>query len=118
MFDRPLALLLALATLAAAQTPTRVAYECTAADTQAAGIGCSEEDPCPVYLELENVESAGAKPFITGNLHTAMATLYSILLTSDDAGKTWTEPHPRIHQSGLDQIQILDSQNGWISGAN
>jgi photosystem II stability/assembly factor-like uncharacterized protein len=118
MFDRPLTLLLALATLAAAQTPTRLAYECTAADTQAAGIGCSEEDPCPVYLELDNVESAGAKPFITGNLHTAMATLNSILLSSDDAGKTWTEPHPRIRQSGLDQIQFLDSQTGWISGAN
>lgn len=98
--------------------PMRVVYECTAADTQAAGLGCSEEDPCPVYLELTNVESIGAKLFVTGNLHTPMATLYSILLASDDEGKTWTEPHARIRQSGLDQIQFVDSQHGWISGAN
>jgi hypothetical protein len=119
------ALLLALASLLGAQAPLensgkpmRVLYECTPADTQAAGIGCSEEDPCPVYLELSNVEAVGGKIFLTGNLHTTMATLYSILLASDDSGTTWMEPHPRIHSSGLDQIQFIDFQNGWISGAN
>jgi hypothetical protein len=95
-----------------------VAYECTPADTQAAGLGCSEEDPCPVYIELANVEAVGGKIFVTGNLHTPMATLYSILLASEDGGSTWAEPHPRIHSSGLDQIQFIDFQNGWISGAN
>jgi hypothetical protein len=125
MFDRHATLLLAFALSCSAQTPLensgkpmRVVYECTAADIQAAGLGCSEEDPCPVYLELENVDAAGARIFITGNIHTPMATLYSILLSSDDAGKTWTEPHPRIRSSGLDQIQFIDSQDGWISGAN
>jgi photosystem II stability/assembly factor-like uncharacterized protein len=47
-----------------------------------------------------------------------MATLDSILLASDDEGKTWTEPHARLRSSGLDQIQFVDAQNGWISGAN
>ena len=89
-----------------------------AADIQAAGLGCSEEDPCPVYLELSNVEAVGHKIFVTGNLHTPTATLDSILLASDDEGKTWTEPHPRLRSSGLDQIQFVDFQNGWISGAN
>jgi photosystem II stability/assembly factor-like uncharacterized protein len=28
------------------------------------------------------------------------------------------EPHSRIRSSGLDQIQFIDFQNGWISGAN
>jgi hypothetical protein len=119
------ALLLALASLVDAQTPLenngkpmRVAYECTAADTQAAGLGCSEEDPCPVYLELSNVEAVGGKIFVTGNLHTPMATLDSILLASEDNGNTWTEPHARMRSSGLDQIQFVDFQNGWISGAN
>jgi hypothetical protein len=119
------ALLLAFAGLLRAQTPLenagkpmRVLYECTAADTQAAGLGCSEEDPCPVYLELSNVDSVGAKIFATGNLHTPMATLFSILLASEDNGATWTEPHPRIRSSGLDQIEFTDFQNGWISGAN
>ncbi len=96
----------------------RVPYECTAADTQAAGLGCSEEDPCPVYLELSNVEAVGNRLFVTGNLHTPMATLYSVLLASEDGGTSWTEPHPRLRSSGLDQIQFVDSQNGWISGAN
>jgi hypothetical protein len=119
------ALSLALAGLLTAQTPLentgqpmRVAYECKAADTQAAGLGCSEDDPCPVYLELANVEAVGNKLLITGNLHTPMATLYSILLGSDDEGKTWSEPHMRLVTSGLDQIQFVDFQNGWISGAN
>jgi hypothetical protein len=119
------ALLLALASVVSAQAPLqnsgkpmRVLYECTAADTQAAGLGCSEEDPCPIYLELSNVEALGAKIFVTGNLHTPMATLYSILLASEDGGNTWTEPNPRVRSSGLDQIQFVDSQNGWISGAN
>lgn len=125
MFDRAPVLLLACAVSLGAQTPLensgkpmRVVYECTAADTQAAGLGCTEEDPCPVYLELANVEAVGSKLFVTGNLHTPMATLFSILLASDDEGKTWTEPHERIRQSGLDQIQFVDSQHGWISGAN
>jgi hypothetical protein len=125
MFKRHAALLLAVAISSSAQTPLensgkpmRVGYECTAADTQAAGLGCSEEDPCPVYLELANVDAVGGKIFVTGNLHTPMATLLSILLASSDGGNTWTEPHPRLRLSGLDQIQFVDFQNGWISGAN
>ncbi len=125
MCDPRPVLLLLVASLDAAQTPLenngkpmRVVYECTAADTQAAGLACSEEDPCPVYLELENIEAAGAKIFLSGNLHTPTTTLYSVLLESENAGATWTEPHPRIRSSGLDQIQFIDFQNGWISGAN
>jgi hypothetical protein len=125
MVTRYPALLLALAGLLSAQTalenagkPMRVLYECTAADTQAAGLGCSEEDPCPVYIELSNVEAVGAKIFVTGNLHTPTATLYSILLASEDSGNTWIEPQARMRASGLDQIQFIDFQNGWISGAN
>ena len=125
MFDHPPVLLLLLASLASAQTslenngkPMRVLYDCMTDDTQAAGLSCSEEDPCPVYLELSNVEAVGGKIFVTGNLHTPMATLYSILLASEDSGSSWIEPQPRIHSSGLDQIQFFDFQNGWISGAN
>jgi len=119
------ALSLALAGLLTAETslentgkPMRVAYECKAADTQAAGLGCSEDDPCPVYLELASVEAVGNKLFLAGNLHTPMSTLYSVLLESEDAGATWIEPHPRTRTSGLDQIQFSDFQHGWISGAN
>jgi hypothetical protein len=125
MFERHVALVAAIAISLGAETPLensgkpmRVVYECTAADTQAAGLGCSEEDPCPVYLELSNVDEVGGKIFVTGNLHTPMATLYSILLSSDDNGTAWTEPHQRLRSTGLDQIQFVDAQHGWISGAN
>lgn len=125
MFKRSAACLVVLAVSSSAQTPLentgkpiRVAYECTAADTQAAGLGCSEEEPCPVYLELANVEAVSGRIFIAGNLHTPMVTLDSILLASDDDGKTWIEPHERIRSSGVDQIRFIDSQHGWVSGAN
>jgi hypothetical protein len=98
--------------------PMRVAFECTEADTQAAGLSCSDEEPCAVYLELSNVEAAGNKIFLAGNLHTTTTTLYAVLLATEDAGKTWIEPHPRVRFAGLDQIQFIDFQNGWISGAN
>lgn len=98
--------------------PMNVLFECSEADTQAAGLSCSEDEPCPVYLELANIEAVGNKLFLPGNLHTPTTTLSSILLATEDNGKTWTEPHPRIRFSGLDQIQFIDFQNGWISGAN
>ena len=98
--------------------PMRVPVQCTEADVQADGLTCSEADPCPVFLELANVEAAGNKIFLTGNLHTATVTLYSILLASEDGGKTWKEPEARIPSAGLDLIQFFDFQNGWISGAD
>ncbi len=96
----------------------RLPFECTEADTQASSLNCSEEEPCAVFLELSSVEAAGNKIFLAGNLHTNTTTLYSVLLATEDAGKTWSEPHPRIRFAGLDQIQFIDFQNGWISGAN
>jgi photosystem II stability/assembly factor-like uncharacterized protein len=122
---RSAALLLAFVNCSVAQAPIentgkpmRVPLECTEADSAAVGLSCSEEEPCPVYLELANLEAAGDKLFLTGNLHTHTLTLFSILLATEDAGRTWTEPQPRIRASGLDQIQFFDFQNGWISGAN
>lgn len=96
--------------------PMRVAFECSAAVTQRAGLACSEEEPCQVYLELNGVEAVGNRIFLAGNFHSATVTLSSILLESDDAGKTWIEPYERVAQAGLDQIQFLDFETGWISG--
>ncbi len=95
-----------------------IAFECTDADMQASGLACPEDEPCLVYLELANIEAVGNKLFLAGNLHTPTVTIYSVLLATDDAGHTWSEPHPRIRSAGLDQIQFIDFQNGWISGAN
>lgn len=120
--------LLAAAALFAADTapvqlvnegkPMRAPFQCPADDIQALGLDCSEDEPCPVYLELSAVDTVGQRLFLAGNIHTSSATLSSILLATADDGKTWTEPHPRIRFSALDQIQFIDFANGWISGAS
>lgn len=99
-----------------AQAPIQVQFQCSPADLDIIGQGCSNSDSCPVYLELSNLDVVGPKLFISGNLHTETSTLSSILLASDDGGKTWSEPHERIRSAGLDQIQFIDFETGWIAG--
>ncbi|MGI8743948.1 MAG: WD40/YVTN/BNR-like repeat-containing protein [Bryobacteraceae bacterium] len=96
--------------------PMRVPFTCTSESMQTAGLACSEEEPCPVYLELSGIEAVGNRIFLAGNLHSATITLDSILLATEDAGKTWTEPHERLRFTALDQIQFIDFETGWISG--
>lgn len=96
--------------------PIVVPFHCTDEDIQWAGLSCSAEEPCPVYLELTAVEAIGAKLFAAGNFHAQTITLYSVLLGSDDAGRTWREPYQRIRGTGLDHIQFADFENGWASG--
>lgn len=96
--------------------PIRVPATCSEEDTQALGLECTEIRPCPLYLELVAVESAGTRLFVSGNLHTTDTTLASILLATEDGGKTWFEPVPRIRGAGLDQIQFYDLETGWIAG--
>ncbi|MEX2263057.1 MAG: hypothetical protein WD696_13960 [Bryobacteraceae bacterium] len=77
---------------------------------------CADEESCPVYLELASVEAVGNRLFLPGNIHNAASTLYSILLTSDDGGKTWREGFERLRGSGLDRVQFFDLEVGWVSG--
>lgn len=79
-------------------------------------MSCSEDELCPVYLELSGVDSSGAKFFVSGNLHAGTVTLWSILLTSDDAGHSWTEPYDRLRGAVLDQVQFPDFATGFVSG--
>jgi hypothetical protein len=96
--------------------PLRVPVTCTEEDIQTLGMSCTVESPCPVYLELSGVEVLAGRMILAGNLHTDSATLSSIVLTSEDGGKTWMESHARIRQAALDQMQFFDLANGWISG--
>ena len=96
--------------------PIVVPFHCTDEDMHSAGLDCSEQDPCPVYLELAEVESTGIRLFATGNIHTSTATLYSILLGSDDNGVTWREAFERIRGAGLDHLQFAGADTGWSSG--
>ncbi len=121
---RPLLFLLSSCALLGAETPVlentgkpmRIPFECTDDDMRIAGLTCPSEHPCPVYLELAGIEAVGSRLFVTGNLHAETVTLYSILLGSQDSGKTWTEPHDRIRGAGLELIQFLDFALGWIGG--
>jgi len=96
--------------------PMAVPFKCTDDDIAQAGLTCSEESPCPVYLELSAVSALGSKIFAAGNLHAESATLYSLLLQSDDNAESWTEPVARIRGASLDLIQFPDFEHGWVSG--
>jgi photosystem II stability/assembly factor-like uncharacterized protein len=111
----PAALVLAAVTLLG-QAPVTIAYNCPPEDAGSFGLACSEDDPCPVFLELASVEANGSTIFVTGNLHTMTTTLFGVLLASEDNGKTWSEPHARLRSAELDEIQFVDLQHGWISG--
>jgi hypothetical protein len=91
-------------------------FQCTADDMQWAGLSCTEDQPCPVYLELAAMASAGSKIFAAGNIHSETITLYSVLLASADGGKTWQEAHRRIRGAGLDHLQFSGSETGWAGG--
>jgi hypothetical protein len=96
--------------------PMVLPFACTRDDVQSAGFSCSEEMPCPMYLELSAVVAAGNKYYVVGNIHSDAVTLYSVLLGSEDAGRTWTEVNQRIRSAGLDHLQFVDSETGWAAG--
>lgn len=96
--------------------PMVLPFQCTAEDLQWAGLSCTEEEPCPLYVELTAVESPGDRILAAGNIHSTSITLSSVLLASDDAGRTWREVHEHIRGAGLDRFQFLDAETGWASG--
>jgi len=96
--------------------PILLPYTCSAEDIQWAGLSCAEDEPCAVFLELSAAEAAGNRIVVAGNLHAESVTLYSVLLVSDDDGRTWTEAFERQRGATLDHIQLLDASTGWISG--
>lgn len=96
--------------------PMRAQFQCTEEDIQSFGLGCTEEEPCPIFLELSAFEPVGNQLFAAGNIHSGSSTLYSILLTSSDSGKTWREPFARIRGASLDRILFIDFEHAWITG--
>ena len=96
--------------------PMLLPFRCTEDDVQWAGLSCSEDEPCPVYLELAAVESAAGRIFAAGNIHALAVTLYSVLLASEDGGHTWREAYQRIRGASLERIQFLGAELGWASG--
>jgi len=106
-----------LAAVVSAQAPkANVVFQCVAEELDAAGLNCSAARPCAIFLELASLEIVGGKLFLAGNLHTSDTTITSLLLSSDDGGRTWTEPYKRVPGAGLEQIQFVDYEFGWIGG--
>jgi hypothetical protein len=96
--------------------PLRLGYACAEDDLQWAGMSCTGEDPCPIYLEISSIVPDGRKIFLAGNLHSTSATLGSVLLMSEDAGATWKEPVARIRGAAIDLMQFYNLQAGWSAG--
>jgi photosystem II stability/assembly factor-like uncharacterized protein len=96
--------------------PMRMEAVCRQEEITENGLECPEDEPCPVFLDLTSLETAGVKIFLSGNFHTASATLWSVLLASEDEGKTWAEPWPRQRSATLDMLQVIDFEVGWAAG--
>jgi hypothetical protein len=109
-------LVIASCALAQEAGPVKVKYACAQDDLRAAGMSCSDSDPCAIYLELSGVAGTGRRLSVAGNLHGASATLASVLLLSEDNGVTWQEPAARVTGAALDQVQLLDTSHGWAAG--
>jgi hypothetical protein len=121
-----LAPLMAAAALLAAQTPPQAIENtgkpmqlqgrCTMEIVRDLGLACGPEEPCQMYLDLSSLQAVGDRLVIAGNIHSGGATLESVLLVSDDAGRTWTESHPRIPNAVLDRLHFRDFEVGWVNG--
>jgi photosystem II stability/assembly factor-like uncharacterized protein len=96
--------------------PIQIGYSCPEEDLQFAGLSCTDDEACAIYLELSAVVADGKKIVAAGDLHSTSATLGSVLLLSDDSGATWKEPAARIRGAALDQLQFYNSQTAWAAG--
>ena len=96
--------------------PMVLPFACSDEDIRWAGLTCTEEEPCPIFLDLTAANQTGKRILAAGNIHSESVTIYSVLLASDDGGHTWNEAHERIRGSGLDHIQFFDSETGWTTG--
>lgn len=105
-----------LAVLPLAAQTVKLTAVCADEEIRDFGLVCDEDEPCPVLLEIAGVESVGGRIFAVGNLHTEQATLWSLLLVSEDGGKSWSEPYPRQRGIALDILQFVDFGHGWVSG--
>lgn len=94
----------------------KVAFPCDEEILSTAGMSCSDDDPCVVYLELSGVFAIGKKLSLAGNLHGPSATLSSVLLVSEDNGANWKEPADRIPGAALEQVQLVEPLHSWAAG--
>ncbi len=96
--------------------PLAVPFACTEETLQTVGLSCPESEPCPIFVELAALDATGGRLVVTGNIHSSATTFSSLMLMSEDGGKTWTEPVERIPQTVLEGVQFVDAMTGWAGG--
>lgn len=96
--------------------PIQIGGQCSAEAFQNQPLPCTSDQPCPLFLELAAAEQVVNRIVVTGNLHTPSYTVESVLLVSEDGGRSWSEGYQRIPMAVLDQLQFLDFEAGWANG--
>ena len=97
--------------------PITLPFQCTAEDIQWAGMTCSEDEPCPIYLELSSVEAVG-QSHLCRRQH-SFRRRYPVLGAPEQRRRRSYVDQvgpDSVRGAGLDQIQFLDPLTGWISG--
>src|SRR5260370_24757305 len=87
--------------------PLVAPYQCTEEDIQSFGLTCSEEEPCPIYLELSAFEPVGNQLFAAGNIPSRASTPYPLLLPPRDGRKTWGPPLTRLRRATPDPVFFI-----------
>ena len=96
--------------------PLVLPLECWEEDLLRAGLVCNDVTPCSLVMELVAIGELGGTVFVMGNVHADAGTVSSVILSSSDGGKTWTEPLGRIPGGSLEIFRTVDAKHGWIGG--
>src|ERR1035437_10079052 len=107
--------------------PMLLPFRCTEDDVQWAGLSCSADEPCPVYLELAAVESTAGRVFAAGHIHALDVSLYSLSPAREPSGGPFPlHPAPvappsvwRARADGPTQSFHVERRQGerWVSVA-
>ena len=95
--------------------PLVLPLECWEEDLLRAGLVCNDVTPCSLVMELVAIGELGSTVFVMGNVHADAGTVSSVILSSNDGGKVWTEPLGRIPGGSLEVFRAVE-EHGWIGG--
>ena len=95
----------------------KIPVDCSDSTLAAAGMTCTDDRPCTMYLELNSAAGFGKKITLAGDVHGDASTIYSLLLISADGGTTWKED-ASAHTPGaaFEQGQWIDATHAWAAG--
>lgn len=96
--------------------PMSIPFDCDKEDLTAAGMSCTDDARCPIYVDLGALSISGAMLAIGGNIHGPSVTLGSTLLLSEDAGMHWTEKAPRVSGAAIEDVQVMEGGRVFAAG--